>query len=84
MKNEEIYQEWKKHRKQLAHPIHMSSRVMDRIHEYERAAGNTRSSDYLKEIPFFANRMMKYAAAIGLSALGVYRVFSVTGSLIFP
>jgi len=84
MKNEDIYQEWKQNRRQVSESIHISSRVMDSIHEHEQTTESEVSFDFLTEIPLIANRMMRYAAAMGLSALGFYRVYSVAGNLLMP
>ncbi|MCD4722455.1 MAG: hypothetical protein K8S13_21745 [Desulfobacula sp.] len=85
MNNEDIYKEWKQNRRQVTESIHSpSQKIMDRIYEYEQDSENIVSFDYLTEIPFIVDHYMRYAAAIGLSALGFYRVFSVTRSLLVP
>ena len=85
MNKEDIYKEWKQDRRQKTESIHSpSQQVMDRIYEYEQAGKDIASFDYLTEIPFIVNNYMRYAAGIGLSALGFYRVFSVTGNLLIP
>ena len=82
MNQAELYEQWKERRRQVTVPDHLSSRVMDRIHA--RETEGLVLSDYLLEIPEIANRMMRYAAAVGLSVLGVYRIYSVAGSLLIP
>lgn len=84
MKTEDIYEQWKQKKKQVKHPVHMSAQVMEQIHAYVKATKRKASSEHLKDIPFIANRMMRFAAAMGLSALGFYRIYSVAGNLLIP
>ena len=84
MNKEDLYKQWKERRQEVIVPDHLSSRVMDRIHTFERDADVLGLSDYLLEIPEIVNRMMRYAAAVGLSLLGIYRIYSVMGNLLIP
>lgn len=84
MRKEDIYDQWKRARREPSETAPISNQIMARIHEYERSKERASSFRYVTELPFTLSRLTRYAAALGLSALGIYRLFSITGNLLMP
>ena len=84
MKNRDIYREWKQTKRVPGRSVDLTAKVMGCIHAYERSTEGKASSEYLIEIPVIASRLMRYAAALGLTLLGFYRIYSVAGNLLIP
>ncbi len=84
MNHQDIYEEWKGHKRTAGESVDLTTAVMGCINAYEQSAKRKALSLQFMEIPVFASRLMRYAAALGLTFLGLYRVYSVAGNLLIP
>lgn len=84
MERDRIYQRWKHYRANISPPNYFSSKVMEQIHEYERDKNRGLIGVLLSQIYFLPNHAMRLAFALGLSLLGLYRLFHVIVNILVP
>lgn len=84
MEEHEIYKKWIRWRQEVHIPAHFTGRVMDEINLYEE----DKEAYFCFRTPLapdsFASRALRVALALGMSALGLFRLSHVALNLLYP
>ena len=84
MTKNEIYEQWKQSRKESHITEDFSSQVMASVYTYENLKKSSWVSRILIQLDFLPNNISRIAFIFGLSILGVFRISTITLSILIP
>ncbi len=84
MEPNEIYEKWKQRGKDVEINPHFSANVMQDIHKLKKREKSGKLRELLSDINFLPSLVARVGFAIGLTALGIFRIFYVPMNLLIP